>query len=168
MPKYYVESGWVRMVLDARNPEQAAVKAFSRCRERQAKIYAEAAAGIIRDAEAVEWELADEMQVSETGFRGTTARRSIRSRLPPSGWATTSAGVCARQMAGEAATFAHVGPVTGPVGAGGQGGAQHPADARPEDVGPGRRRWLRAVPWLSTCRIAAQTKAIVWPAGVLG
>jgi len=24
MPKYYVESGWVRMILDARNAEQAA------------------------------------------------------------------------------------------------------------------------------------------------
>jgi hypothetical protein len=70
MPKYYVESGWVRMVLDARNPEQAAVKAFSRCRERQAEIYAEAPSGIIRDAEAVEWELADEIRVNETGFRG--------------------------------------------------------------------------------------------------
>jgi hypothetical protein len=70
MPKYYVESGWVRLVLDARDPEQAAVKAFSRCRERQAEIYAEAPSGIIRDAEAVEWQLADEIRVSETGFRG--------------------------------------------------------------------------------------------------
>lgn len=71
MPKYYEESGWVQMVLDARNPEQAAVKAFQRCREREAEIYADAPAGIIRDAEAVEWQLADEIQVNETGFRGT-------------------------------------------------------------------------------------------------
>ena len=71
MPKYYVESGWVRMVLDARNPEQAAVKAFQRCRERQAEIYAEVPSGTIRDAEAVEWQLADEIRVNETGFRGT-------------------------------------------------------------------------------------------------
>jgi hypothetical protein len=70
MPKYYVESGWIRLVLDARNPEQAAVKAFSRCRERQAEIYAEATSGTIRDAEAVEWQLADEIRVNETGFRG--------------------------------------------------------------------------------------------------
>ena len=70
MPKYYVESGWVRLVLDARDPEQAAVKAFSRCRERQAEIYAEAPSGIIRDAEAVEWQLAEEILVNETGFRG--------------------------------------------------------------------------------------------------
>jgi hypothetical protein len=70
MPKYYVESGWIRLVLDARNPEQAAVKAFSRCRERQAEIYAEAPSGTIRDAEAVEWQLADEIRVNETGFRG--------------------------------------------------------------------------------------------------
>jgi hypothetical protein len=71
MPKYYVESGWVRMVLDARNAEQAAVRAFHRCRDRQAEIYAEAPSGTIRDAEAVEWQLADEIMVNETGFRGT-------------------------------------------------------------------------------------------------
>ena len=65
MPKYYVESGWVRLVLDARNAEQAAVKAFQRCRERQAEIYAEPPSGIIRDAEAVEWQLADEIRVNE-------------------------------------------------------------------------------------------------------
>jgi hypothetical protein len=70
MPKYYVESGWVRMILDARNAEQAAVKAFQRCRERQAEIYAEPPSDIIRDAEAVEWQLADEIRVNETGFRG--------------------------------------------------------------------------------------------------
>jgi hypothetical protein len=40
MPKYYIESGWMRMVLDARSPKQAAVRAFQRCRERQAKIAA--------------------------------------------------------------------------------------------------------------------------------
>ena len=74
MPKYYVESGWVRLVLDARDPEQAAVKAFSRCRERQAEIYAEAPSGIIRDAEAVEWQLADEIRVNETGFRGAEGK----------------------------------------------------------------------------------------------
>ena len=59
------------MVLDARDPEQAAVRAFQRCRERQAEIYAYAPAGTIRDAEAVEWQLADEIRVNETGFRGT-------------------------------------------------------------------------------------------------
>jgi hypothetical protein len=71
MPKYYVESGWVRMVLDARSAEQAAVKAFQRCRERQAEIYAEPPSGIIRDAEAVEWQLTDEITVNEIGFGGT-------------------------------------------------------------------------------------------------
>lgn len=71
MPKYYVESGWVRLVLDARNAQQAAVKAFQRCRQRQAEIYAEAPVGTIRDAEAVEWQLADEITVNETGFRRT-------------------------------------------------------------------------------------------------
>ena len=71
MPKYYVESGWVRMILGARNAEQAAVKAFQRCRERQAEIYAEPPSEIIRDAEAIDWQLADEIRVNETGFHGT-------------------------------------------------------------------------------------------------
>jgi len=71
MPKYYVESGWVRLVLDAKNAEQAAVTAFQRCRERQAEIYADAPPGTIRDAEAVDWQLGDEITVNETGFRGT-------------------------------------------------------------------------------------------------
>lgn len=70
MPKYYVESGWVRMILDARNAEQAAVKSLQRCRERQAEIYAEPPSEIIRDAEAVQWQLADQIRVNETGFRG--------------------------------------------------------------------------------------------------
>jgi len=69
MPKYYVESGWVRLVLNARNAEQAAIRAFQRCQVRQAEIYAEAVPGTIRDAEAVEWQLADEIRVNETGFR---------------------------------------------------------------------------------------------------
>ena len=53
------------------NAEQAAVKSFQRCRERQAEIYAEPPPGTIRDAEAVEWQLADETRVNEAGFRGT-------------------------------------------------------------------------------------------------
>jgi len=71
MPKYYVESGWVRMILDARNAEQAAVKSLQRCRERQAEIYAEPPSEILRDAEAVEWQLTDEIRVNEAGFRVT-------------------------------------------------------------------------------------------------
>ncbi len=70
MPKYYVESGWVRVILDAGDAEQAAVKAFQRCHQRQAEIYAEPPSDIIRDAEAVEWQLADEITVNEIGFGG--------------------------------------------------------------------------------------------------
>ena len=71
MPKYYVESGWVRMITDARSAEHAAVKAFQRCREREAEIYAEPPSDVIRDAEAVEWQLSDEIRVNEIGFGGT-------------------------------------------------------------------------------------------------
>jgi hypothetical protein len=70
MPKYYVESGWVRMILDATNAERAAVKVCQRCRERQAAIYADARPGTFRDAEAVDWQLANEIRVNEIGFGG--------------------------------------------------------------------------------------------------
>ena len=49
MPKYYMESGWVQMVLDARSAEQAAVKSLQPCRERQTEMYAKRPSEIIRD-----------------------------------------------------------------------------------------------------------------------
>ena len=43
MPKYYVESGRVRLVLTADHAEQAAVKAFQWSCDRQAEVYSEPA-----------------------------------------------------------------------------------------------------------------------------
>jgi hypothetical protein len=68
MPKYYVESGRVRLVLDADTAEHAAVRAFQWSRQRQAGIYAEATSETIREAEALDWQFDDEIRVNETGF----------------------------------------------------------------------------------------------------
>lgn len=68
MPKYYVESGRVRLVLDAETAEQAALKAFQWSSDRQAETYAEPPSDLIREAEALEFDLDDEIAVNETGL----------------------------------------------------------------------------------------------------
>ena len=68
MPKYYVESGRVRLVLDAETAEQAVVRAFQWSNDRQAEIYAEPPSDLIREAEALEFQLGDGIAVNETGF----------------------------------------------------------------------------------------------------
>ena len=70
MPKYYVESGRVRLVLTADNAEQAAVRAFQWSCDRQAEVYSQVSRDLIRDAEALEYILDDLIQVNETGFDG--------------------------------------------------------------------------------------------------
>ena len=50
MPKYYVESGRVRLVLIARNAREAAEKAVRWSCQRQAEIYSQPAGDLIRDA----------------------------------------------------------------------------------------------------------------------
>jgi hypothetical protein len=70
MPKYYVESGRVRLVLTADHAEQAAVKAFQWSCDRQAEVYSEPVGHLIRDAEALEYMLDDQIVVNETGFDG--------------------------------------------------------------------------------------------------
>ena len=70
MPKYYVESGRIRLVLTADDAEQAAVKTFRWSCDRQAEVYSEPAGDLIRDAEAMEYMLDDQIQVNETGFAG--------------------------------------------------------------------------------------------------
>jgi hypothetical protein len=68
MPKFYVESGPVRLVVSAETAEQAAVRAFQRSQQRQAEIYATPPSDVLRDAEAVQWQLDAEIVVSEAGF----------------------------------------------------------------------------------------------------
>ncbi len=68
MAKYYVQSGWVRLILDARTPKDAAVKAIQWSHDRQAEVFAEPADDRIREAELLEWQLDDQITVNETGF----------------------------------------------------------------------------------------------------
>ena len=74
MAKYYVQSGWIRLVLDARSPGDAALRAVQWSYDRQAEVLAEPAEDRIREAELLEWQLDDQITVNETGFqshRGT-------------------------------------------------------------------------------------------------
>jgi hypothetical protein len=74
MAKYYVRSGWVRLVLDARTPREAVLKAIQWSCDRQAEVLAEPANDRIREAEIVEWQLDDQITVNETGFRASRGK----------------------------------------------------------------------------------------------
>jgi hypothetical protein len=68
MAKFYIESGDVRVVFDADNATQAAVKAFQWSCDRQAGITAESPLEHLWVAEERGWQLDDEVRVSEVGF----------------------------------------------------------------------------------------------------
>ena len=68
MAKYYVESGQVRVVFDAENVTEAAVKTFQWTCDKQAGIEAESPLEHIWEAEERGWQLDDEIRVSELGF----------------------------------------------------------------------------------------------------
>ena len=69
MAKYYVRSGWVRLVLDARTARDAAVKAIQWSLDGRAEIFREPERDRMREVEALEFQLDDEIEVSEVGFR---------------------------------------------------------------------------------------------------
>ncbi len=69
MPKFYVQAGWVRLVLDARTARDAAVKAIQWSSDRLAQIFGEPERDFVREAEALDFELDDTIEVSEVGFR---------------------------------------------------------------------------------------------------
>ena len=73
MAKYYVQSGWVLLVLDARTARDAAVKAIQWSRAWQTEIYEEPERDGNREAEALDFQLDDEIQVSEVGFGSSRA-----------------------------------------------------------------------------------------------
>lgn len=73
MAKYYVESGQVRVIFDAANALEAAVKTFQWTCDRQAGIDTEWTRG--GEAEERAWELEDEIRVSEVGFGRADADR---------------------------------------------------------------------------------------------
>jgi len=68
MAKYYVESGHVRVVFDARNSTEAAVKAFQWSCDKQSGIEVQSPLEHLWEAEERGWQLDDEIRVSEIGF----------------------------------------------------------------------------------------------------
>ena len=68
MPKFYVQSGPVRLIFDATNAEQAAVMAFQWTCDRQAEIDAVSPLDHVLIAEEQGWQLEDEVVVHEQGF----------------------------------------------------------------------------------------------------
>jgi hypothetical protein len=68
MPKYYVQSGPVRLIFDAINAEQAAVMAFQWTCDQQAEIEAASPLDHVLIAEQQGWQLEDEVVVNEQGF----------------------------------------------------------------------------------------------------
>ena len=68
MAKFYVQSGQVRVVFDAENAAEAAVKAFQWSCDKQAGIEAESPVEHQWLAEEQGWVLDDEVRVSELGF----------------------------------------------------------------------------------------------------
>ena len=68
MPKFYVESGPVRLIFDAATAEQAAVMAFQWTCDKQAEIEAASPLDHVLEAEERGWQLDDEVTVNEQGF----------------------------------------------------------------------------------------------------
>jgi hypothetical protein len=68
MPKYYLQSGRVRLIFDAADAEQAAVKAFQWTCDKQAEIEAASPLDHVLIAEQHGWQLEDEVVVHEQGF----------------------------------------------------------------------------------------------------
>jgi hypothetical protein len=68
MPKFYVQSGPVRLIFDAANAEQAAVLAFQWTCDQQAEIEAASPLDHVLIAEQQGWQLEDEVVVHEQGF----------------------------------------------------------------------------------------------------
>ena len=68
MPKYYLQSGRVRLIFDATDAEQAAVKAFQWTCDKQAEIDAVSPLDHVLIAEQQGWQLEDEVVVHEQGF----------------------------------------------------------------------------------------------------
>jgi hypothetical protein len=68
MPKFYVQSGSVRLVFDAADAEQAAVMAFQWTCDQQAQIEAVSPLDHVFVAEEQDWQLEDEVWVNEQGF----------------------------------------------------------------------------------------------------
>ena len=68
MPKFYVESGPIRLLFDAATAEQAAVMAFQWSCDKQVEIQVASPLEHLLEAEERGWQLWDEITVNEQGF----------------------------------------------------------------------------------------------------
>jgi hypothetical protein len=68
VPKFYVESGHVRLIFDTATAEQAAVMAFQWTCDKQVEIEAASPLDHVLEAEQRGWQLRDEVTVNEQGF----------------------------------------------------------------------------------------------------
>ena len=68
MAKYYVQSGHVKLILDAADARQAAIDTFQWSCDKQATIHADSPLEHIQTAERYGWQLEDVIRVSEIGF----------------------------------------------------------------------------------------------------
>ncbi|HPM84707.1 MAG TPA: hypothetical protein PLF81_28575 [Candidatus Anammoximicrobium sp.] len=68
MPKFYVESGSARCVIDATDAEDAALRAFQWSCDGRDSVLAPESLDETAAAEFVGWELGEEIRVSEQGF----------------------------------------------------------------------------------------------------
>jgi len=68
MPKFYVQSGPVRLILDAETAQEAAVLAFQWTCDKQAEIDAVSPLDHLLEAEQRGYQLGDEVAVNEQGF----------------------------------------------------------------------------------------------------
>ncbi len=68
MPKFYVQSGPIRLIFAAADAEQAAVMAFQWTCDQQAEIEAASPLDHVLVAEEQGWHLEDEVAVHEQGF----------------------------------------------------------------------------------------------------
>jgi hypothetical protein len=75
MAKFYVQSGPVRLVLQARSAHHAAIRAFQWSCEKQNMIHASTPLEHVQEAERRGWQLHEEILVSERGFDRPDAQR---------------------------------------------------------------------------------------------
>lgn len=68
MPKYYVQSGRVKLVLEASDVKEAAIQAFQWSCDRQATIQTDCPLEHVQLAEQCGWQLAERVRVNERGF----------------------------------------------------------------------------------------------------
>lgn len=68
MAKYYIESGPVRLVLDASTQLEAAIKAFQWTCDKQATIKTQCPLEHLQKAESLGWQMHEFVNVNERGF----------------------------------------------------------------------------------------------------